>query len=317
MTMADLYARTMEKKQFIEAQGYKYVSIWECEFKQDIETNLAIKQYVHNLEMVGPLEPRDAFFGGRTDAFKLYEEASEIKQIKYYDVTSLYPCVNKTGKIPVGHPQIITENFKDISKYEGIIKCKVLPPMGLHIPLLPLKCNGKLMFSLCRSCSATFQQSRCEHNDVDRAFIGTRVTDEVKEALSQGYVIHTIYEVWHFDNISQYDPTTKTGGLFTDYVNTFLKIKQEAGGRPDWCEDEEKRQRYIREYQEKEGILLDYDKIEKNPGLRSLAKLMLNSFWGKFRQRTNLTQTTFISDPLRILRYHDIWPTESKERPFH
>lgn len=32
--------------------------------------------------------------------------------------------------------------------------------------------------------------------------------------------------------------------------------------------------------------------MEKNPGLRSLAKLMLNSFWGKFGQRLNQTQVT-------------------------
>lgn len=32
------------------------------------------------------------------------------------------------------------------------------------------------------------------------------------------------------------------------------------------------------EYYLKEGILLEYDKIILNPGLRALAKLMMNSF---------------------------------------
>lgn len=31
-----------------------------------------------------------------------------------------------------------------------------------------------------------------------------------------------------------------------------------------------------------EGIQFDYDKAQKNPELCSLAKLILNSFWGKF-----------------------------------
>jgi hypothetical protein len=44
------------------------------------------------------------------------------------------------------------------------------------------------------------------------------------------------FEVWHFDETEQYDPKTKTGGLFTDYVNTFLKMKQEASGWPEWCQ---------------------------------------------------------------------------------
>lgn len=44
--------------------------------------------------------------------------------------------------------------------------------------------------------------------------------------------------------------------------------------------------------------MLDYNKSEKNPGLRSLAKLMLNSFLGKFGQRSNFTQTTLTDDPI-------------------
>ncbi|XP_052761746.1 uncharacterized protein LOC128204370 [Mya arenaria] len=278
LSMGELYNRTMEKRAFIEEQGFKYECKWECDFKKEMDTNDEMKDFIHALEFVSPLEPRDAFFGGRTEAFKLYEEATADKQIKYYDVTSLYPWVNKTGKIPLGHPQIITENFQNISAYEGLIKCKVMPPKSIHIPVLPMKCNGKLMFSLCRLCTETYQQEKCLHSDTEKAFVGTWVTDEVKEAVAQGYTIEHIYEVWHFDEVSQYDPETKQGGLFTEYVNTFLKIKQEASGWPDWCVNEETKQRYIKEYYEKGGILLEYCKIVKNPGLRSLAKLMLNSF---------------------------------------
>lgn len=50
---------------------------------------------------------------------------------------------------------------------------------------------------------------------------------------------------------------------------------------------------YIADYARKEGILLDYDQIRKNPGLRSLAKICLSIFWGKFGQRLNMKQTTF------------------------
>ena len=41
---------------------------------------------------------------------------------------------------------------------------------------------------------------------------------------------------------------------------------------------------------------MDPTKISYNPGLRILAKLMLNSFWGKFAQRSNLTKTEQIED---------------------
>ena len=295
--MADLYSKTLEKKTYLEKEGYICISMWECQFKLELECNSSMKQYIQALDFVTPLEPRDAFYGGRTEAFTLYEEATLGKQLRYYDVTSLYPFINKTGKIPLGHPDIITENFKSVDQYEGLIKCKILPPKGLYIPVLPVKCNGKLMVSLCRSCTETYQQTDCHHQNEERAFIGTWVTDEVKEAVSQGYQILNVYEVWHFTRISQYDPITKSGGIFTDYVNTFLKVKQEASDWPDWCTDESSKYDYIQQYHEREGILLDYNKVEMNPGLRSLAKLMLNSFWGKFGQRSNLTQTTYMDDP--------------------
>ena len=95
---------------------------------------------------MSPLEPLEAFYGGYTEAFTMYKEALEGEN-KYYDVTSFYPFINKAGKIPIGHPNIITDNFEDISRYEGLIKFKITPPpRGLFLPLLPVKSNGKRVF---------------------------------------------------------------------------------------------------------------------------------------------------------------------------
>jgi hypothetical protein len=287
--MTDLYHLAMEKKIHIEKQGYTHSCIWECEFDRNIREDAEIKRFVDSIDIVTPLEPRDAFFGGRTEAFKLYHESAKGESIKYYDVTSLYPYINKTGKAVLGHPKIVTENFGDLSTYEGLIKCKVRPPRKLHIPVLPVKINNKLMFSLCRLCTEINQQTTCHHNNEERAFTGTWVTDELKMAVDKGYIVDTIYDIWHFDHVEQYDPRSKTGGIFTEYINTFLKMKQEASGWPSWCTTEKHRHKYIKDYIEKEGIFLDFPKIEKNP--------LLNSFWGKFGQRTNLPQLEYVSDP--------------------
>ena len=79
-----------------------------------------------------------------------------------------------------------------------------------------------------------------------------------------------LIEVWHFQD--------RSADLFEGYIDTFLKIKQEASGWPSWCRTEEHKRQYVREYQGIEGIKLDPEKIKKNPGLWSLAKLILNSF---------------------------------------
>jgi len=42
------------------------------------------------------------------------------------------------------------------------------------------------------------------------------------------------------------------------------------------------------------SIVLDRNNTVQNPGLRSVAKLGLNSFWGKFGQRTNLPNTEIV-----------------------
>ena len=96
--------------------------------------------------------------------------------------------------------------------------------------------------------------------------------------IRQGYQVIKIYEVWHYLDSEKYDKQTKTGGLFTKYVNLFLNYKQEASGLPDDVKTEEEIDSYIANYYEKEGIMLDKHNIKKNPGLRSVTKLMLNSF---------------------------------------
>ena len=53
---------------------------------------------------------------------------------------------------------------------------------------------------------------------------------------------------------------------------------------------------------ENQGIQLDPAKISYNPGLRILAKLMLNSFWGKFAQRSNLVKTEQIEKEIQTKR---------------
>ena len=40
----------------------------------------------------------------------------------------------------------------------------------------------------------------------------------------------------------------------------------------------------MQEHAQKEGVSSDRENIVKNPGLRALAKLCLNSFWGKLSQ---------------------------------
>lgn len=140
------------------------------------------------------------------------------------------------------------------------------------------------------------QKEPCACSDANRALTGTYCTPELLKAVEKGYKILKIYEVYHWSESTQYDSVTKTGGLFAPYMNKFLKIKQEASERPDWIKTKDDHAQYIEMYEQREGIRLDPDNIEHNPGLRSLAKLLLNNFWGKFGQRIKLCKTQILHD---------------------
>ena len=132
----------------------------------------------------------------------------------------------KYARFPVGHPEIILDNFKTLDNYFGLVKCKILPPEDLYIHVLPQRfANKKLVFTLCSTYAENCQQESCKHSASQRALTGSWCTPEVLEALAQGYKIIEIYEVWNFPNTSQYNATKKEHGLFSTYVDTKTSIQ--------------------------------------------------------------------------------------------
>jgi hypothetical protein len=113
-----------------------------------------------------------------------------------------------------------------------------------------------------------------------------RVTLEIEEAIKHGYKILEIY-----------DPITKTGGLFSEYIKTFLKIKQEASGYPDWVKTEADKDKYINEYFEKKGIFLYKSNIKYNEAFRTLMKLLLTSLWRRLAMNSNKPLYKLITNP--------------------
>ena len=72
-------------------------------------------------------------------------------------------------------------------------------------------------------------------------------------------------------------------------------MKTQASGYPSNVMMCEQKNEYIEQYEKHEGARLDPNKIEHNPGLRSIGKLALNSFYGKFGQRTDMKKVQFIN----------------------
>ena len=231
--------------------------------------------------------------------------------IKYTDICSLYPYICKRGRYSIGHPriyigrecaQLTGGRNNDLSRVEGLVKCKVLLPRNLLLPVLPVKMHSLLLFALCRTCCEELRQDDCNHEQIaEREFTGTWVVHELQKAVELDYRVTEIFIIWQYET-TQFNPCTGEGGLFAGYVNTFLRLKQQASGWPAECTDDESRTRYIAKYERDEGIGLDREKIQKNQGLRSVAKLCINSLWGKFGQRSNMKQTFIIKTREQLLK---------------
>ena len=129
-----------------------------------------------------------------------------------------------------------------------------------------------------RTCMENNSTDDCLHNDDEKALMGTWVTEEIKINL--------------LIRDTRWRKSTKSGTLirslsttilpkvveYLDYVNTFLKIKQEASGWPKWCKTQEDWELSLKDYYKIEGIWLDAARIEYNLGWRHLAKLILNRY---------------------------------------
>lgn len=111
-----------------------------------------------------------------------------------------------------------------------------------------------------------------------------------------------MYEVYHFE--------TSSTDLFKSYIDLFLKTKQESSGWPVHCKNEQDRQQYVSDYELRENIKLDPNSIAFNPGRRQVAKLALNSFWGKWGMKTNKMQLSFVNN---IEEFNKLFLDETKE----
>ena len=79
LTIQELYEKTIEERRCLKEWGINVVHMWECEFHQKLKEDNSLT--FANEE---PLNPCAAFFGGQTNAVKLWCDVTETtKKIKY------------------------------------------------------------------------------------------------------------------------------------------------------------------------------------------------------------------------------------------
>ena len=251
----------MERENILKASGYSIVSMWECDWKELKKTEMTKleKKELENKAELEHIELRDALFGGRTEAFKSYYKCNGNEQIFDYDIVSLYPSVNALDKYPVGFKQFYNPTIKEIldESFIGVVKCDVTPPTNLYIPVLPENSKGKLLFHV-------------------NPMSGTWCSVELKKAIEKGYKITKIHAGFKYKSMV---------GLMKKYVEFFLKIKTCNSGVKNASERD-----LLNTEHQRLGldIHITPEETAKNPGMKQMAKLCLNSLWGKFGQRSGM-----------------------------
>ena len=277
---------------------YNVESIWEHEFN----TSFMDPYYP---KCVQQMTPSQAFYGGRTEVFKLYCNSEKFpdQEIHYYDVTSLYPSVYAHRKLPVGTPTYIIGYNVDIERlsphhperYFGFARVKIIPRNTDRIGLLPQRDP--------KTQRLTFPVHPME---------GCWFTEELYLAMENGYVLEEVYELYHWESNQQSDQHLR------GYVGFFLRMKQESEG---WkklgasCDDptpEEKEMIADRLYHQNGDLArIRVDKVKLDPVMRALAKLFLNSLWGKWAQKAAKECHTTIYG---TQQFFQLWNDKTVER---
>ena len=81
-TMEQLYQDTQKKVRYLKDRGFEVVEKWGCAFKKELKQDEEMRQFMEDHGFIEPLQPRDAFFGGRTNAAKLLHECRGNEKIK-------------------------------------------------------------------------------------------------------------------------------------------------------------------------------------------------------------------------------------------
>ena len=292
LRVGDVQQHDAEKSEQYRRNGFTEIVMWECEYETIFKaSHPLVATYEKNykeLERAGHADHREALAGGRTNNLQFKYTCNQNEKIGYYDFVSLYPTVLYDSKFPVGHPQVIVPHHRGydhtLRSYFGLVRCDVLAPDDEYLPSLPINVNGKQVYPLCQKCAIEKNKEPCHHEE--RLLSGTWTTPELFYAIDKkDYRIKKVYEVLHY--------TRSSTNIFKEYIKMFLLVKQESSGFPREDMTEEEKLAFIEDYFEKQGILLTLEKIIPNEGRRSIAKLLLNSLWGKLAQKPNQPQTAF------------------------
>lgn len=252
---------------------------------------------------------RRALHGGKTDVralsatYPVPDDGHPLtvngnhRGLRYIDIQSLYPTVQYYDVMPVGYPMTRIYSNADQENIQnwhneaillandptfvGFVECDLSCQKYHFHPLLCDFQQGKLMAHLM---------------PLKRVVVTSM---EFREAIQRGLYLCT--RIWRTD---RYEGSTS---IFTSYIKSFLQLKMTASPFPIKNPEDnvEATAKYLADIKERYDMNLTVSDFQPNAPIRNLAKLLLNSLWGKFGQRTKLRQTEVLLSSDKSFIYYD------------
>ena len=290
------------------SQVSKVTIEWECNFKEKKQSCQEIKFFFDNHFLphcLQRLKPRDAVRGAFSDVYALKWSQITHPDETFFcaDVNGLYSFCAINFRYMIGKYKILIGNslqdlaiVNNIFLYQdyhvtGAVLIKILPPKLLFAPFLMYRRkNGGVVNTLCKICAETFA-TKCNHSDDDRSFIGTYMISEIEFALGLGYKIVQIYEAHVYLDSSF---------ILKDFIQVLNFFKTKYSDCFENISSFENQQAYCKHLNKKMQMDTDAtfsftpDVITPNAAQRNYYKLLCNSLFGKFIQRSDQTDLKFV-----------------------
>ena len=217
--------------------------------------------------------------GRRVEAFHRFHRVGEGECIKFYDVTSLYPFVQKSNHFPINKIyNLIDEEVPTVDEFIQMMKdnpnsgaalIAIQAPEQLLHPVLGCKIKGKFVFTLCPKC-AEFDLFPFTHDEDERMIVGEYTYPEIELALEMGYRLVRLYEVVF---------CKETAPIFEKCVNDIIGLKVAYSGWPDNIKTDEQKIAYVDSYR-RQGINVKVEDIQPDNSGVFPFKTAANALWG-------------------------------------
>ena len=80
----DVHRNTLDRLDRLRQLDYSIVAIWECAWEQQKRSDAQIAEFLEHHDVVAPLDPHYAFYGGRVNAAHLYYKTSADQKNPVY-----------------------------------------------------------------------------------------------------------------------------------------------------------------------------------------------------------------------------------------